>query len=114
MATLTIQTLVQTGITPSYASAAGGGDEFANDGNTMLHLKNGSGGTIVVTVNSLVACNQGSDHNSVTSISAGAEAMVGPFDITRFNDTSTARAAVTYDGVTSLTIGVFKVAPTII
>ena len=114
MATLAVQASLLTGITPSYAAAAGGGDEFPNDGKSMLHLKNGSGGTIVVTVDSLVACNQGSDHDSVTSIAAGAEAMVGPFDVTRFNDPATSRAAITYDGVTSLTLGVFKIAPTII
>lgn len=114
MATLTVQTSLLTGVTPSYAAAAGGGDEFANDGRTMLHLKNGSGGTTVVTVNSLVTCSQGVDHDSVTSIGAGAEAMIGPFDVTRFNDTSTGRAAITYDGVTSLTLGAFKIAPTVV
>lgn len=112
MATLTVQTSLLTGITPSYTAAASGGDEFANDGNTMLHLKNGGGGSVTVTVNSLVNCNQGVDHNSVTTITAGAEAIIGPFDITRFNAPSTGRAAVTYSGVSSLTVGAFKIAPT--
>lgn len=109
MATLTIQTPILSGITPSYAAAAGGGDEFPNDGRTMLHVKNGGGGSITVTVNSLVNCDQGVDHDSVTSVGAGAEAMIGAFNITRFNNSATGRAAITYSGVTSVTIGAFKV-----
>lgn len=110
MATLTVYQSDLDGMAPTYVAANAGGDEFPNDGRTMLHVKNGSAGTIVVTVNSRVACNQGYDHDSVTSIGAGLEAMVGPFDITRFNDTSTSRAAITYDAVTSLTIAAIKVA----
>lgn len=110
MATLTVQQTDLDGVVPSYVACAGGGDEFLNDGKTMLHLKNGSGGALTVTVDSLVNCNQGTDHNSVTSVGATAEAMIGPFGITRFNDSSTGRAAITYSGVTSLTIAVIKVA----
>ncbi len=110
MATLTVQQTDLDGTVPSYVAAIGGGDEFLNDGRTMLHLKNGSGSPITVTVNSLVACNQGSDHDSITSVGAGAEAMIGPFNETRFNDSSTGRAAITYSGVTSLTIAAIKVA----
>ncbi len=110
MATLTVQETDLDGVVPSYTACAGGGDEFPNDGRTILHLKNGSGSPITVTVDSRVTCDQGSDHNSVTSVGAGAEAMIGPFDITRFNDSSNGRAAITYSGVTSLTIGVIKVA----
>ena len=110
MATLTLYQTDLGGVVPSYAAAAGGGDEFVNDGNTMLHVKNGSGGAITVTVNSLVACDQGSDHDSVTSVGAGAESMIGPFDRTRFNDPITGRAAITYSGVTSLTLAPIQVA----
>lgn len=110
MATLTVQSTDLDGVVPSYTAVAAGGDEFPNDGRTMLHLKNGSGSAITVTVDSVVNCNQGVDHNSVTSVGNGAEAMIGPFDITRFNDSSTGRAAITYSTDTSLTIGVFKVA----
>lgn len=110
MATLTVQQTDLDGTTPSYAAAAGGGDEFTNDGRTMLHVKNGGAGSITVTVNSRVNCNQGYDHDSVTTIGAGAEAMIGPFDTTRFNDPATGRASITYSGVTSVTIAAVKVA----
>ena len=109
MATLTTQEIVLTGLETTYASAAGGGDEFTVAPNTFLHVKNGSGGDIVMTVNSLFNCDQGSDHNSVTTIEAGEERMVGPFeDKRRWGDSSTGRAAITYDGVTSLTIAAVK------
>ena len=110
MATLTVQQTSLTGLATTYAAAAGGGDEFPNDGRTMLHVKNGGGAGITVTVNSRVNCSQGYDHDSVSSIGAGAEAMIGPFDLTRFNDTTTNRAAVTYSGVTTVTVAAVKVA----
>jgi hypothetical protein len=110
MATLTVQTTDLDGVVPSYVAAAGGGDEFPNDGRTMLHLKNGSGGAITVTVDALVDCDQGFNHDSVTSVGAGAEAMIGPFDIRVFNNQTTQRAAITYSDVTTLTIAAIKVA----
>lgn len=109
MATLTVQSTDLDGTLVTYVACAGGGDEFINDGNTMLHIKNGSGGTITITVNSLVNCSQGFDHNSITAIVAGAESMIGPFDLTRFNASATGRAAITYSGVTSLTIAAVRV-----
>lgn len=110
MATLTVYQTDLDGVTPTYVAANAGGDEFANDGRTMLHVKNGDGSPHTVTVNSRVNCNQGYDHDSVTTVSAGGEAMIGPFNLTRFNDQSTGRASITYDGVTSVTIAAIKVA----
>ncbi|MDH5187354.1 MAG: hypothetical protein OEW37_00195 [Rhodospirillaceae bacterium] len=109
MATLTVYTTALDGVTPSYVAATGGGDDFVNSTNTLLHIKNGSGGDITVTVNSLKSCSYGFDHDSVTVVTAGSEEIVGPFDTKRFND-SNGKAAITYSGVTSLTIAAFKLA----
>ena len=110
MSTLTVQQTDLDGVVPSYAAAAGGGDEFANDGRSMLHVKNGSGGPLTVTVNSRVNCSHGFDHDSATIVGAGSESMIGPFDINRFNDPATGRASITYSDVTSLTVAAIKVA----
>lgn len=92
---------------PSYAAATSGGDQFANDGKTFIHVKNG-GTSKTVTIGSQVACNQGSTHNTAVAVSSGGEAMIGPFDPSRYSDTS-GNCQLTYSAVTSLTIGVFQV-----
>ena len=40
MATLTVEQAVVTGLAPTFNAAASGGDEFPNDGNTVVHVKN--------------------------------------------------------------------------
>lgn len=109
MAALTIQEFDKdTSLTPSFAAAAAGGDTFLNDGRTFLYIKNGSGGAIIATIDSLVNCNQGTDHNITVTIPAGSEEIVGPFTpASRFNGDDNF-SSITYDGVTSLTIAAIK------
>lgn len=59
MADLTVQTPTLAGLNPTFAAASVGGDAFLNDGNTYLHVKNGGGGSINVTVDSQTQCSQG-------------------------------------------------------
>lgn len=107
MATLTVQEIPLTGVAPSYDAATGGGDEFVNSGREFIHVKNGGGGSINVTINSQVNCNQGYDHDAVVAVGASAEKMIGPFPKDRFND-SGGKAQITYSGVTSVTIAVIR------
>lgn len=107
MATLTVQTIDLDGLAASYAAASGGGDVFPNDGETSLHVLNGGAGSITVTVAAQSPCNQGTLHDSVTTVGIGAEAFIGPFEKKRFNNTS-GQAAITYSGVTSVTIAAIK------
>ncbi len=110
MATLTVQTIVLAAITPTYAAAAAGGDAFANNGKTFFHVKNGGAGSINVTVNSQVNCDQGFDHDQVVAVANGAEKMIGPFPTNRFNDTSSPPLVqITYSAVTSVTVAAFTV-----
>lgn len=103
MAALTVQKTALTGLNPAYAAAAGGGDTVANDGKTFLHVKNGHTSAQTVTVDSKVACSQGTDHDVAVSVPNGGERMIGPFDAARFNNASGA-LDITYSGVTALTI----------
>ena len=107
MATLTVQQADLDGLSASYDACAGGGDVFTNDGSTFLHVKNGSGGALTVTVAAARQCDHGYTHDSVTSVGAGADAFIGPFDIPRFNNVS-GQCSITYSGVTSLTIAAIK------
>lgn len=106
MATLTTQTITKDGITPSYASAAGGGDRFTPGDTTYLEVINGSGGSITVTIDSKVPSNYGTDVNLAVAVAAGARAKIGPLPAQRFA-ASDGLGDISYSGVTSLTVGVF-------
>jgi len=109
MAVLVVQRIIHTGLTPpTYAAAAGGGDSFVNDGRTFLHVKNAAaGGNSIVTINSLVNCDQGVDHNLAVTIADASESMIGPFAPSRFNDAN-GSVAVTYSEVTGVTVAVLQ------
>ena len=107
MATLTVQEISLTGLTISFAAAAGGGDQFANSGKEFLYVKNGGGGSINVTVDSQTLCDQGNDHDAVVAVGAGSEECIGPFNKGRFDDSSE-NVQITYSGVTSVTVAVVR------
>jgi hypothetical protein len=103
MALLTVQQIVRTGLNPSYQAAAGGGDSIPNSaGRVFLHVKNGGGSSINVTLNSQTNCDQGFDHDEVVAVPNGGERIIGPFPA-RFQDSS-GNVQVTYSAVTSVTV----------
>jgi hypothetical protein len=110
MATLTRQKVIQSGLTPSYASAGGSGDVVDNsDGRTFLHVKNDGGGSINVTVTAQVSSLATAGHgtltvsNNVVAVPAGQNRMIGPFPKQAFNNASK-QLAISYSGTTSVTI----------
>jgi hypothetical protein len=106
MATLAVDDITSAGSVPAaLVAASGGGDQFQNDGKTILTITNGSGAPITVTVVSQVACNQGTIHPNTIVVAAGATKRAGPFDPQRFND-GAGYCQLTYSVVTSLTVGV--------
>lgn len=111
MATLSVQTIVETGLETTYANAAGGGDTFPNTGQEFIHVINGSGGDITVTVAaSQTNASNGAyglltKSNAAVVVTAGEERMIGPFPPGAYGNTGT----ITYSGVTSLTIAVLTV-----
>lgn len=108
MAALSSQDMSLSGLQATYASAAGGGDTMPTGERNFLHVKNGSGGAITVTVDSQLACDQGSDHDAVASVAAGQEEFIGPITPRRFNNSS-GTADISYSGVTSLTVAVVRI-----
>lgn len=107
MATLAIQTIGITGATPAYVSAAGGGDKVVPGQGSFIHVKNGSGGSITVTIATpeLVDGDLAVADRAV-AVAGGAEAMISIPG--RYAAPSDGLAAVTYSAVTSLTIGSFR------
>lgn len=104
MATLTTQDITLDGIVPSYASAAGGGDEFVWDKYTFLHVKNGGGSSIDVTIASQASAGQGlAAADKVVAVGAGSEKFIGPFQEAAFEDIN-GKVQVSYSGVTTVTV----------
>ncbi len=114
MANLATQVVNRAGLAPSYAACTAGGDTFTPDAQTFLHVKNASGGALTVTVaiGSGAAApipNVAIGNVAVSVPATTGDRMIGPFPATYFADPTTGLAAITYSGVTSLTIAVVKV-----
>ncbi len=110
MALLASQSITRAGVTAAYAAAAGGGDTFTPDRDTFLQVKNASGGAITVTIVTPRTDGVGNAvaDNTVSIPATTGDKMIGPFPAEFYADPSTGLASITYSGVTSLTIGVFK------
>lgn len=107
-AELTVQSIVSTGITPSLTAAAALGDTFDNDGSTFYHIDNADGGNAhTLTFAAVATCSLGELHDVVVIVAGGDDAMIGPFPKHIYNDIA-GEVAVTYDAVTSVTVGAIK------
>ena len=113
MATLTTQSVVATGLTPTYSSAAGGGDKVRPGDRVFIHVKNGGGGSVTVTVDDVLSVAPAGaaafDPDLEVVIEPSGERMIGPIVENRFRDTSDGLASITYSGVTSVTIAALRV-----
>ena len=110
MATLSVQSVVRAGMTPSYASAGASGDVFAWSQNAFLHVKNGSASSITVTIASqLDPAPVGAVAQDLTvTIGAGAEKMIGPFYAPAYKNAD-GNVEVTYSDTTTVTVAALTV-----
>jgi hypothetical protein len=111
VATLATQRVTRAGVKPTYANAASGGDKFHPGGRVFLHVKNGAGSSVTVTV---ATPGEVVEDVAITDLAvavpAGEEKMIGPLPGSYFGDPSdSGLAAVTYSSATSVTIAVFEV-----
>lgn len=104
MATLTYKQPTITGVDPALAAAAGGGDKVAPNDRGYLHVLNGSGSsmnvTIVVPGNTQFAQAQ---PDVVIAVPAGAHRIIGPFPAV-LADPADGLVAITYSLATSVTV----------
>lgn len=109
MATYTVQTVTTAGITPT-KNAVSASDDFVNDGRTVLHVTNGSGGSINVTVVTPVTTGGLAVADLVVAVPAGEERVIGPFARSIYNDPSTGKVTVQFSGTTTVTCQALSVA----
>lgn len=102
MAALTTQRISITGLVATYTSAGGSGDTIEAAANVFLHVKNGSGASINVTV-AVPGTEYGVNRaDAVIAVAAGAETFI---EIPReLADSSDHRVHVTYSASSSVTV----------
>lgn len=106
-AALTVQEIDFDGLEPAYVAAEGDGNSVANTGEQFVHVKNGSGVSVTVTVQT-PATVQGIDIDEVeVAIAAGEERMIGPWPPAVYNQAG-GLVYVDYSAVTTVTVGAFK------
>lgn len=112
MATLATQQITPAGITPAYVTAAGGGDKVQPADGRFIHVKNGGGSPITVTIDDPTSVGPSGAQSFNPDLSVvvgdGDEAMIGPINA-RYTQVSDGFANITYSDVTSVTIGAFGV-----
>lgn len=106
MADLATQKVQAAGSVPTLAPATVSGDRMVWSPTGFLKVSNASGGPINVTLNSIRACDQGFDHDTVVAVAAGATKDISIKD-PRFRDSS-GWVNITYSAVTSVTVGAFE------
>ena len=110
MATLTVNQVSQAGFRDDNAlvAAAGGGDAFLPSDKTFVRINNGGGGAITATfatpgtVAGLAIADGGG------SVTNAQSRLFGPFPAEIYADPTTGLCTLTYSGVTTVTVGVFK------
>lgn len=106
MTLLTPQQVAITGTAPTYAAVTSS-DTFNHDSRAFLHVKNGSGSSINVTVVSPGTL-RGQNYNPpVVAVPAGTDRFIGPFDI-GLQDPTTGVITVTYSSITSVTAALIR------
>jgi hypothetical protein len=109
MAAITIQNIVTGGLTPAYGAAAAADTvAVASNERIAVHVKNGAGAPITVTIpkvgSSVTVPGYGSLSTTdiTATIAAGAEAIIGPIP-QGYVDPATGTAAVNYSSTTTVT-----------
>lgn len=115
MATFSVESVDEDGLAATYNSAAAGGDQFANDGQVILHIKNTNGSARTVTVTAQNTSYNKPGMGSLTKANASVsvpattgERFLGPFPTDAFND-SNGNCQISYTAETGVTVAVLKV-----
>lgn len=107
MATLTVQTLAKTGTQLTENACAGAGDEFANDGKTILWFKNSNASTRTLTLVTQATTDGLAVADRTITLLGTDDTQVADLDRQVYNDAN-GRVQMTYSTEVGLTVAVFK------
>ncbi|GIW81490.1 MAG: hypothetical protein KatS3mg105_3297 [Gemmatales bacterium] len=105
MALLTAKVASRSGVDLSPVAANAGGDEFVNNGRELLYIKNASGSSITLTVQTPVTVDGLAVSDRQITVGAGEEKIIGPFPKGTYND-GNGHVQLSYSAVTSVTVSV--------
>lgn len=109
---VTTQPIVKTGTLSTLAAADAVNGEVIDTGRVYLHVHNGGGAPITVTVHATVVVDGLAVTDLAVAVAAGTDMKIGPFNPTTFGrlapSTDATRAYVDYSSGTSVTRGVFQ------
>ena len=106
MAILSAQRLPLSGMQPTYANAAGGGDQAPVGDKLVLHVRNGDAASKTVTLATPGTVGDLAVADAQQVIPASGSAFI-PLKST-YRDPMTGRASITYSAVTSVTVAVLQ------
>lgn len=109
MATLIPAAVSIGGLNATYASAAAGGDKVPPGDRVFVHVKNGAGSPITVTL----AANPTPSGLTVTSptvsVPASGDRFIGPLSKNDYAAASDGLVAITYSSNTSVTVAALRI-----
>ena len=110
---LSIQTVAKAGLEPTYVAATlTDGDRFRNSGKEFIHVINGGGGAVAVTVPTPATISGLTIEDKIVSVPAGEDRMIGTFEPGLYNQpaggTDAGECYLEYDQVTSVTVAVIR------
>ncbi len=109
MASLSHQTIGFAGAAVSYVAAEVGGDFCTADPKSFLHVKNGGGAPINVTIAVAGTTNGQNNADVVVAVPNGGERMIGPLVPELTGADTLGLVLLTYSAVTSVTVAVVQV-----
>jgi len=105
--TLSIQDIVRSGLNPSYEAANADGESVDNNGRVFLHIKNGSGVSVTVTIQTPGTVDGLAVADRTVVIPAGEERMPGVFPPADYNQSDGA-VYVDFSAVTTVTVAAIR------
>lgn len=109
---LTTQVISKNGIVPSYVTATlTDGNKFTNTGKEFIHVINGSGSSINVTMPTPAQVAGLDIEDKVIAIGAGVDTMIGPFEPGYYNQSGAdkGKTYVEFSAITSVTVAILRV-----
>jgi hypothetical protein len=104
MTILIVQSISRSGVQPIYNTAAGGGDEFLNDGRTWIHVKNGAV-VLNITLVSQITVDGLDVEDLVITVPINDERLIGIFSTEWYNDAD-GKVQIIYDDASNVTLAV--------
>lgn len=109
MAVLSTQVVALSGLAPTYAAAAGGGDRAECGDRTFLHVKNGADSPVTVTLDATAAVRGQSVADVTVSVPASGERMIGPLLPDLFQSPTDNLCGISYSAVATVTVAALRI-----